>query len=191
MNLPKKDVDILALAAHGLTGEEIANRLGVSERTIKNRFYKICDALDATNRTHAVVIAISTSLIDIEKDIAKLPKRERKFSPHIEIKLSVMQNSAHSRSKRYGVEKKFERDDLRKLYTDTCPVLNIKLSWSNSKLMDNSPSLDRIDNTKGYVNGNMCIMSQRANRIKSDGTAIEHKLIAKWMTDQIDKNNKD
>jgi hypothetical protein len=46
---------------------------------------------------------------------------------------------------------------------------------------DNSPSLDRINPEKGYVRGNIAIISYRANRMKADGTADEHRLIAEWI----------
>lgn len=42
-------------------------------------------------------------------------------------------------------------------------------------------SLDRIDPRKGYVKGNVWIISYRANLIKNDGTAEEHEMIAKAM----------
>lgn len=46
---------------------------------------------------------------------------------------------------------------------------------------DNSPSLDRIDNSSGYVKGNVHIISMRANRIKSDATLQELKSVVKYL----------
>lgn len=66
-----------------------------------------------------------------------------------------------------------------------CPVLGIELDWFAESLQDNSPSFDRLDCTKGYVTGNVMIMSNRANRLKNNGTVEEHRLIADFM----EKNN--
>jgi len=50
--------------------------------------------------------------------------------------------------------------------------LGIKLSWKGKGNggQDNSPSLDRIDSTKGYIPGNVMIMSNLANKMKSNAT---------------------
>lgn len=62
-----------------------------------------------------------------------------------------------------------------------CPILDIELDyWADSR-QENSVSFDRIDNSKGYVTGNVIIVSWRANRIKNDGTADEHKKIYEFM----------
>jgi hypothetical protein len=64
----------------------------------------------------------------------------------------------------------------------TCPILGIPLAVStNGKPSDGSPSIDRIDPTKGYVPGNVWIISFRANTIKNSGTAREHEIIANAM----------
>ena len=60
-----------------------------------------------------------------------------------------------------------------------CPVLGIPL---DSRDRNHTPSLDRLNNSKGYVPGNVAIISFRANTLKSDGTAEEHRLIADWMS---------
>lgn len=62
-----------------------------------------------------------------------------------------------------------------------CPILGIELIVSKAKRNENSPSLDKIDNSKGYVKGNVQVVSWRANRLKGDGSRDEHKKIAKWM----------
>lgn len=69
------------------------------------------------------------------------------------------------------------------LITDKCPILGIELSWCKQSLIvkDNSPSLDRIIPSLGYVEGNIVWISVRANRIKNDGTQDEHYKIAKFM----------
>lgn len=49
-----------------------------------------------------------------------------------------------------------------------CPVLGIPLFRGIGKSCDNSPTLDRIDNSKGYTVDNVEIISMKANRAKSD-----------------------
>ena len=47
--------------------------------------------------------------------------------------------------------------------------------------MANCPSLDRIVPKKGYVEGNIAWISNRANVIKNDGTAEEHLKVAEYI----------
>lgn len=58
-----------------------------------------------------------------------------------------------------------------------CPILGIPLNYDpifiKGQDRNNSPSLDRIDNSKGYSIGNVRVISMKANRIKSDATAGE------------------
>lgn len=66
-----------------------------------------------------------------------------------------------------------------------CPVLGMPLDFSTKgegfTRNEYSPSIDRIDPSRGYEPGNCAIISWRANRVKNDGTATEHKLIYEWM----------
>ena len=62
-----------------------------------------------------------------------------------------------------------------------CPVLGIAIDYFNTVIQDNSPSFDRVDSNKGYVKGNVVIISKRANTIKSNGTAEEHLKVANYM----------
>jgi hypothetical protein len=66
-----------------------------------------------------------------------------------------------------------------------CPVFGIPLDWSRirnngNRPLPNSPSIDRIDPERGYVKGNIKIISFRANQIKSDGSPSELKLVAAY-----------
>jgi hypothetical protein len=66
-----------------------------------------------------------------------------------------------------------------------CPVLGIQLDYFTHERQENSVSFDRIDPTKGYIKGNVVVMSWRANRIKNDGTAEEHQKIADFLNQFI------
>ena len=88
---------------------------------------------------------------------------------------------AHS----YGVEFSIDFGDV--LFPTHCPVLGIELDYFASGREENSPSFDRIDPKKGYVKGNVAIISLRANRIKNDGTAEEHQKIADFINSALQR----
>lgn len=63
-----------------------------------------------------------------------------------------------------------------------CPVFGLELFVSSGFATDASPELDRIDPQKGYVKGNVIVVSRRANRIKNDATVLELQQIASFYT---------
>jgi hypothetical protein len=82
-------------------------------------------------------------------------------------------NSAKSRASLKNRNFNIEICDI--IIPKICPVLNIEIGSD----FDSSPSIDRIDSTKGYVKGNIRIISRRANILKNNGTIEEFKLILK------------
>lgn len=56
---------------------------------------------------------------------------------------------------------------------ECCPLLGIRLVAFGGKRTDATPSLDRIETMKGYVKGNIWVISWRANRLKCDATLDE------------------
>lgn len=91
-------------------------------------------------------------------------------------------DAAKARAKRRGLPFDIELSDVQ--IPTHCPVLGIPLrsvvgcGMGSIKARNNSPSIDRIDNNKGYVKGNTIIISMRANNLKSDGTLEEIFAIA-------------
>jgi hypothetical protein len=65
-----------------------------------------------------------------------------------------------------------------------CPVLGIELKVGRGRLPRNSPSLDRVKPHKGYVKGNVAVISNRANILKKDGTLEEFQALVKWLKKQ-------
>jgi len=70
---------------------------------------------------------------------------------------------------------------------EKCPVLLIPLIFGNKDGYENSPSLDRIDNSKGYIKGNIQIISKKANSMKNSGSPAELLLFAKWINKTFKK----
>lgn len=69
---------------------------------------------------------------------------------------------------------------------DRCPMLGLVLNYDGQERSgwtreDNSPSIDRIDSSKGYEQDNIQVISWRANRIKNDSTPEELKKIYDYM----------
>lgn len=54
-----------------------------------------------------------------------------------------------------------------------CPALGVPLMYGYKGHNLNSPSVDRVDNNKGYIKGNIIIVSRKANTMKSNGTIDE------------------
>lgn len=80
-------------------------------------------------------------------------------------------NYARRNAKRRGEECSLELKDI--VIPEYCPVLGIKLEPGSHNHQDCSPSVDRIDSTKGYTKDNVWIISARANRIKNNATIEE------------------
>lgn len=99
---------------------------------------------------------------------------------------TFMLHGAKYRAKRYGLA--FDLELLDVVIPKVCPVLGIPLRLGVGKPQDNSPTIDRLDSSKGYVKGNVAVISYRANRLKNDGTADEHERIAKWVRDRENVN---
>lgn len=87
--------------------------------------------------------------------------------------------SARARAKKFGLKCTIEESDI--IIPELCPILGIKLQISEGKPTDHSPTLDRKDNSKGYTPDNICVISYRANRLKSDATAEELEAILDYM----------
>jgi hypothetical protein len=95
----------------------------------------------------------------------------------------VLLESAIHRAKLKKLECNITVDDI--VIPDICPILGIKLFKGHGKKCDNSPTLDRIDNDKGYIKGNVIVVSNRANTIKSYGTYEEHIKVAEFLKSKL------
>lgn len=77
-----------------------------------------------------------------------------------------------------------DRDDLLSIWPkdNLCPILGIEMVVGNDYGgRGTSPSLDRIDSSRGYEKDNIQIISCRANIMKSDASEEELVSFAKWV----------
>jgi hypothetical protein len=98
----------------------------------------------------------------------------------------VLLNAAKKRSKDYNLEFNLDLNDI--ILPRECPILGIELQFNKGKAEDNSYSIDRIDNNKGYIKGNVQIISFKANTIKSNANFRELELVYKYMK-QLESNS--
>lgn len=90
--------------------------------------------------------------------------------------------AAKGRANRQGVPFDLSTEDI--IFPEFCPILGIPLISKEGGRTDNTPSLDRVIPSKGYVKGNVRIISWRANRLKNDASLEELIKIVEYM-----KNN--
>lgn len=64
-SLTKRELDVLKNLAVGMYNKEIATKLNISERTVKNHVSNIFKKIGVADRTQAAVFAIRNNLVDI------------------------------------------------------------------------------------------------------------------------------
>lgn len=96
----------------------------------------------------------------------KREARERSSHP-----CYTMFNSAKTRAKKAGIEFSITLNDL--VIPEICPISLRPLTRDG--LRGDSPSLDRVDNSKGYTRDNIRIISNRCNSRKGDLSLEEIK----------------
>ena len=114
--------------------------------------------------------------------------REGKRDPRRDHKINEMERDmvyqARIRARKTGILCQIQPEDA--IIPECCPVFDTCFQSGSRQSHPNSPSLDRVDPTQGYIKGNVAVISWRANQLKSDGTVEEHRKIAAYIQ-QIEK----
>ena len=95
-----------------------------------------------------------------------------------------LHSNIKSRAKRIGIEFNLDWQDIE--IPIICPVLGIPILTGTNEGMKtgptpNSPSVDRIDNNKGYVKGNIQVLSHKANTMKNSASPEQLLRFANWI----------
>ena len=64
-SLTKRELEVLKLLAVGMYNKEVAEKLNISERTVKNHVSNIFKKIGVSDRTQAAVYAIKNNIVDI------------------------------------------------------------------------------------------------------------------------------
>lgn len=116
-------------------------------------------------------------------------KKYEKTRPGYHKKRLVL--AARRRGRERGLEATIRVSDL--VWPTHCPVLGIPLDYPERGAARKTgahnpgyPSLDRWDNAKGYVAGNVFVISHRANTLKGSATYEEILRIAEYVAHKPD-----
>lgn len=92
-----------------------------------------------------------------------------------------MLQRAKERAKKFNLEFNLELSDI--IIPTHCPALGCELVVSKGRSggSPESPALDRIDNTKGYIKGNVMVMSHLANQMKASANPEQLIKFAHWI----------
>jgi len=96
-------------------------------------------------------------------------KYEQGRQKGIEGKMRSMLQAARRRAKEKNLDFNLTIKHMRSLYGSHCPITGRVLIWETHQgFSPDSPSLDRTDSNKGYVIGNVQIVSHRGNTWKNN-----------------------
>jgi hypothetical protein len=119
-------------------------------------------------------------------DYIRIGERIRERKLHNKDRRKRIIKHAKERSKISGLEFNLNMEDI--TIPDFCPVLNIPLDSSDR---NHAPSLDRIDNSKGYIKSNVKIISNKANMIKRDSSIQTLLTICIYMINNMEITEND
>lgn len=99
---------------------------------------------------------------------------------------AALVSSAKMRAKKKNLEFSITKYDIH--IPEYCPILGIKLeraSYGSKAGQPQSPSIDRIDSTKGYIPGNVWVISRQANMIKTNATLEQLIIVGNWAREAL------
>lgn len=109
---------------------------------------------------------------------------DRRHNNSDSLKLCLLR-AAKQRAKAKGLDFNISVTDIE--LPDKCPLLETPLGSFYREATDNSYSIDRIDSSKGYIKGNVWIISKRANTLKGNATLEELELLVKNLKKKINE----
>lgn len=154
-----------------------AERKGVGEFYVRSDGSLLSECRPCSRRR-------SDAWVDPSPEQSRITAMENLRRSRRELPIRTMLCSAKQRAKAKGLPFAITADDVP--IPSHCPVLGIPLrsrlgtGEKASGAWGNSPSLDRVVNERGYVPGNVIVVSWRANRIKVDATVEELEAVARF-----------
>lgn len=125
--------------------------------------------------------AYQKSRKELKNEWSKEYQKARRKDP--KYRLQMLLNASKQRAILKNREHTITLKDLKDLYPldNKCPVFGFELEWNNAGFRETSPSIDRIDSSKGYTKDNIQIISWKANRLKAYATIEDLEAILAYM----------
>ena len=136
-----------------------------------------CGGSTSTTRRHEIVSGKTQSCGCLRKE-RSVEFNKSRFDPNATSKSVEYRilTRAKSRAKQKNIPFNLTLEDIK--VPKTCPLLGIPIEIQPKKgYHPNSPSLDKIIPEKGYIKGNVWVISNRANTLKNDATLQELKTL--------------
>ena len=110
-------------------------------------------------------------------------KHQAKKMQTLEGHVALILSGVKSRAIKNNLPFNITQEHLMSIMVSKCPVFLIELGWCqrNKTPQQHSPSLDKIDPSKGYVVGNVQWLSYKANTMKNDASPSELKQFSEWV----------
>ena len=96
-----------------------------------------------------------------------------------------MLSNAKKRAEKLKLDFNLTLEDI--IIPNKCPVFKTPFIFGKDNKYQNNCSLDRIDNTKGYVKGNVQVISMKANTMKNSATKEELINFCKYFLNELTK----
>ena len=111
------------------------------------------------------------------KECEKILARKFLKENRLKYPIKYLINGAKHRAKKKGIPFDLTENDLK--IPEICLVFKKPFIYGCGR-QDFSPSIDRIDNTKGYLKDNVIVVSMKANQIKNNATIEELQIVANF-----------
>lgn len=136
-----------------------------------------------TNNGSCVMCAGVTDQRSISRAYKADPERFAAYRAKYKLSNAIgnLLRSAKQRAKKRGYEFSISRDDI--TIPANCPCCGgvVVVNTSTKRAFRRSPSLDRIDSTKGYIASNVAVICWNCNNLKGSATADELEMVARWV----------
>lgn len=109
-----------------------------------------------------------------------MPKSKAQYQSQKRDIQKLLWSRAKGRATKYGIPFDIELSDV--VVPDTCPVFGTNFVFGDHDL---APSLDKIRPELGYVKGNVIVVSNKANIIKSNATPEEIVAVGQFFANLI------
>ena len=153
-----------------------AREFGMKHREENPNRYKICEECNQSLNLNKFSLIEkwnpnSDTKNTCKKCSAKLNEKNRRDRDWKVDAARLLYSNIKSRCKRLGREFSIEMEDI--IIPEKCPVFGFELKREDRQTWMCAPSVDRIDSSKGYIKGNVTVVSRRANILKKDATLEE------------------